>query len=67
MLVSPNSKQSLNLTRMKSMIIGSNRKLSGISSFSVSVFDTDINSVSSLSAPVTKINYYYSLDLKTQH
>ena len=29
------------------MIIGSNRKLVGISSFSLSIFDTDINSVSS--------------------
>ena len=29
------------------MIIGSNRKLAGISSFSLSIFDTDINSVTS--------------------
>ena len=29
------------------MIIGSNRKLVGISSFTLSIFDTDINSVTS--------------------
>ena len=41
------NKLTLNLTKTKSMIIGSNRKLISISSFSVSIFDTDINSVSS--------------------
>lgn len=41
------NKLSLNLTKTKSMIIGSNRKLVGISSFSLSIFDTDINSVTS--------------------
>ena len=40
-------KASFTLTEMKSMIIGSNRKLVGISSFSLSIFDTDINSVTS--------------------
>lgn len=37
----------LNLTKTKSMIIGSIMKLVGISSFSLSIFATDINSVSS--------------------
>ena len=41
------NKLTLNLTKTKSMIIGSNRKLVGISSFSLSIFDTDINSVTS--------------------
>ena len=41
------NKLTLNLTKTKSMIIGSNTKLIGISSFSVSIVDTDINSVSS--------------------
>ena len=41
------NKLTLNLTKTKSMIIGSNRKLVGISSFTLSIFDTDINSVSS--------------------
>ena len=40
-------KQTLNLTNTKSMIIGSNRKLVGISSFLLSIFDTDQNYVSS--------------------
>ena len=35
-----------NLSKTKSMIIGSNRKLVCISSFSLSIFDTDVNSVS---------------------
>ena len=35
------NKLTLNLTKMKSMIVGSNRKLIGISSFSVSIFDTE--------------------------
>ena len=42
------NKLTLNRTKTKYMIIGSNRKLVGISSFSLSIFDTDINSVSSL-------------------
>ena len=37
----------MNPAKTKSMIIGSNKKLVGISSFSLSIFDTDINSVSS--------------------
>ena len=37
----------MNLTKMKSMIIDHNRKLFGIFTFSLSIFDTDINSVSS--------------------
>ena len=37
----------LNLSKTKFMIKGSIRKLVGISSFSLSIFDTDINSVSS--------------------
>ena len=37
----------MNLTKTKSMIIGSIRKIVGISSFSLSIFATDINSVSS--------------------
>ena len=41
------NKLTLNLTKMKSMIIGSNRKLVGISSVSLSIFDTNINSVTS--------------------
>ena len=41
------NKLTLNLAKTKSMIIGSNRKLAGISSFSLSIFDTDINSVTS--------------------
>ena len=41
------NKLTLNLTKTKSMIIGSIRKLVGISSFSLSILDTDINSVSS--------------------
>ena len=41
------NKPTLNLSKTKSMIIGSNRKLVGISSFSLSIFDTDMNSVSS--------------------
>ena len=41
------NKLTLNLTETKSMIIGSNRKLAGISSFSLPIFDTDINSVTS--------------------
>ena len=35
-----------NLSKTKSMIIGSDRKLVCISSFSLSIFDTDVNSVS---------------------
>ena len=41
------NKLTLNLTKTKFMIKGSIRKLVGISSFSLSIFDTDINSVSS--------------------
>ena len=41
------NKLTLNLTKTKSMIIGSNRKLVGISSFTLSIFDTEINSVTS--------------------
>ena len=41
------NKLTLNLAKTKSMIIGSNRKLAGISSFSLSIIDTDINSVTS--------------------
>jgi len=41
------NKLTLNLTKTKSMIIGSNRKLAGIPAFSLSIFDTDINSVTS--------------------
>ena len=41
------NKLTLNLTKTKSMIIGSNRKLVGISSFTLSIFDTDMNSVTS--------------------
>ena len=41
------NKLTLDLAKTKSMIIGSNRKLAGISSFSLSIFDTDINSVTS--------------------
>ncbi|KAL9975942.1 hypothetical protein ACROYT_G013165 [Oculina patagonica] len=42
------NKLTLNLTKTKSMIIGSNMKLVDISSFSLSIFDTNINSVTSL-------------------
>ena len=41
------NKLTLNPAKTKSMIIGSNKKLVGISSFSLSIFDADINSVSS--------------------
>lgn len=41
------NKLTLNLDKTKAMIIGSNRKLSNISSFSLSVFDNDISTVSS--------------------
>ena len=41
------NKLTLNLTKTKSMIIGSKRKLVGISSLLLSIFDTDINSVTS--------------------
>ena len=41
------NKLTLDLTKTKSMIIGSNRKRAGISSFSLSIFDTHINSVTS--------------------
>ena len=40
------NKLTLNLAKTKSIIIGSIRKLVGISSFSLSIFDTDISSVS---------------------
>lgn len=40
------NKLTLNLEKTKSMLIGSNRKLGDISSFSLSIFDTDINTVS---------------------
>ena len=40
------NKLTLNLDKTKSMIIGSNRKLGNIS-LSLSIFDTDINTVSS--------------------
>ena len=41
------NKLTLNLDKTKSMIIGSNRKLGNVSSLSLSIFDTDINTVSS--------------------
>ena len=41
------NKLTLNLNKTKSMIIGSNRKLGNISTLSLSIFDTDINTVSS--------------------
>ena len=41
------NKLTLNLDKTKSMIIGSNRKLGNISTLSLSIFDTDINTVSS--------------------
>ena len=41
------NKVTLNLDKTKSMIIGSNRKLSNITSFSLSVSDNDINTVPS--------------------
>ena len=40
------NKLTLNLEKTKFMLIGSNRKLGDNSSFSLSIFDTDINSVS---------------------
>ena len=40
------NKLTLNPAKTKSMIIGSNKKLVGISSFSLCIFDTDVNSVS---------------------
>ena len=40
------NKLTLNLDKNKSMIIGSNRKLGNISTLSLSIFDTDINTVS---------------------
>ncbi|CAB4033961.1 Hypothetical predicted protein, partial [Paramuricea clavata] len=41
------NKFTLNLDKTKSMIIGSNRQLGNVSSLSLSIFDTDINTVSS--------------------
>ena len=41
------NKLTLNLEKTKSMLIGSDRKLADISLFSLSIFDTDINTVSS--------------------
>ena len=41
------NKLTLNLDKTKSMIIGSNRKLGNVSSLSLCIFDTDINTVSS--------------------
>ena len=41
------NKLTLNLDKTKSMIIGSNKKLGNISTLSLSIFDTDINTVSS--------------------
>ena len=41
------NKLTLNVVKTKSKIIGSNRKLGNISTLSLSIFDTDINTVSS--------------------
>ena len=39
------NKLTLNLSKTKSMLIGSNRKLVNVSSLSVSIFDCDLDSV----------------------
>lgn len=53
------NKLTLNLSKTKSMIIGSKRKLVGISSFSLSIFDTDTNSVTSFKyLGVVVLNFY---------
>ena len=39
------NKLTLNLSKTKSMLIGSNRKLGNVSSLSVSIFDCDLDSV----------------------